>query len=210
MRSSSESSPSRSSGSSHTNAASFSIAGIPPRFSATCDMKPPFGSLPYYRPPDGWGANSRGIGGIGLGSIAFPAAAIGACKIKTPPTSGGALQAFENVRLDRHLQVFGGAERHFLAGLDLDRFPGHRVAAHAGGALAHDQDTEARDLHPLAFFQVLGNHADQVFHHFETLLLGELMLLSEGGGQMLGGDRLASLRLGWSGCCHRETPWERA
>src|SRR5262249_29223946 len=89
-------------------------------------------------------------------------------------------------------------------------FPGHRVATHARGTLAHEQNAEARDLHPLALLQVLGDHADQVFQHFEPLLLAELMLLSECGGQNSGGDRLAGLRLGWSGCCHRQTPWGRA
>src|SRR5215510_5163730 len=43
-------------------------------------------------------------------------------------------------RLDRFLQLFGGAEGHLLAGLDLDRLTGGGIATHARGALAHLQD----------------------------------------------------------------------
>src|SRR3569832_174962 len=57
-------------------------------------------------------------------------------------------------RLDRFLEVLGGAERALLRRLDLDRFAGGRVAPHAGGALARLQAAEAGGLHALALLQV--------------------------------------------------------
>ena len=62
---------------------------------------------------------------------------------------------------------------------------GRRIAAHAGGALAHLQDAEPGDLHPLALLEVLGDQADQVFEHLLALLLGQLVLLRQRGGKML-------------------------
>ena len=58
------------------------------------------------------------------------------------------------------------------------------------------QDAEPGDLHPLAFLQVLGDHADEIFQHLQPLLLAELMLFCERGGQVPGRDRLAGFRLG--------------
>ena len=52
------------------------------------------------------------------------------------------------------------------------------------------QNSKPSDFHPLAFFQVLGNHADEACQHLLTLLLGELVLLRQRISQMLGGDLL--------------------
>ena len=41
---------------------------------------------------------------------------------------------------DGFLELLGGAEGHLLARLDLDRLAGGRIAAHAGGPLAHHQN----------------------------------------------------------------------
>src|SRR5665213_569685 len=125
---------------------------------------------------------------------------------KTPPVlSRRGFASMKNRRSDRHLQFLGGAEGDLLARLDLDRLAGRRIAAHAGGALAHLENAEPGDLDPLAFFQVLGDKADEIFEHLLTLLLGHLVLLGQGVGQMLGGDRLARFRRTW-GCCHRFAP----
>ena len=39
------------------------------------------------------------------------------------------------------------------------------------------QNSKLSDFHPLAFFQVLGNHANEACQHLLTFLLGELVLL---------------------------------
>ena len=91
-------------------------------------------------------------------------------------------------RSGRHLECLGGAEGYLFAGLDLDRLTGHRIAAHAGSAITHHQNSEPGDLHALALLQVLGDQADQVFQHFPTLLLCEVMLLRQRIGEMLFGD----------------------
>jgi len=93
-------------------------------------------------------------------------------------------------RSDRHLEFLGGAEGYLFAGLDLDRLTGHRIAAHAGSAITHHQNSEPGDFHPLTLLQVFGDHADELFHHFQALLLAELMLLRQRICQMFGGDRL--------------------
>ena len=51
------------------------------------------------------------------------------------------------------------------------------MAAHAGGVSAYLQDAEPGDLHPLAFLQVLGDHADQVVQHLLASALAEVVLL---------------------------------
>jgi hypothetical protein len=68
------------------------------------------------------------------------------------------------------------------------RFTRRGIASHAGGAFAHLQDAELGNLHPLALLQMFGDHPDEFFHHFQTLLLvAEVMLLCEHVSQMLGG-----------------------
>ena len=61
--------------------------------------------------------------------------------------------------LDGFLEFLGRAEGDLLAGLDVDRFAGGGIAAHAGGALADLQDAETDDADALALLQVLGDHA---------------------------------------------------
>ncbi len=47
--------------------------------------------------------------------------------------------------------------------------------------------------------QVLGGHADERFHHSQTLAFGELVLFRQRIGQMLGGDRWGR-SLWWHRC----------
>src|SRR6266851_8685572 len=68
----------------------------------------------------------------------------------------------KDVLSDGFLQLLGRAEGYLLAGLDVDRFAGGGVAAHAGGALAYLQDAETDDADALALLEVLGNPADHV------------------------------------------------
>src|ERR1700738_5101489 len=89
---------------------------------------------------------------------------------------------------DGFLQLLGCAEGNLLAGLDVDGFTGGRVAAHAGGALAHLQDAETDDADALAFLQVLGDAANQVVQDGFGLLLGQLLLVGDGRSQMLERD----------------------
>ena len=91
-------------------------------------------------------------------------------------------------RSDRHLEFFGGAEGYLFAGLDLYRLTGRWMAADTGSAITHHQNSEPGDLHALTPLQVLGDQADQIFQHFPTLLLCEVMLLRQRIGEMLFGD----------------------
>src|ERR1700712_4779294 len=92
------------------------------------------------------------------------------------------------VRSDGFLELLGRAEGNLLAGLDLDRFAGGGVAAHAGGALAHLEDAETDDTDTLALLEVLGDAADQVAQDFFGLLLGQFLLFGDRRRQMLERD----------------------
>src|SRR5579864_7100601 len=73
-------------------------------------------------------------------------------------------------RSDGFLELLGGAERHLLAGLDLDRLAGGGIAAHPRRALAYDKDTESADADPIALLQVLHHHVDHAVKHGLGLL----------------------------------------
>src|SRR5690348_12456409 len=65
-------------------------------------------------------------------------------------------------RSDRLLQLLRSAEGDLLRSLDLDGFAGRRVAAHAGGALAHDEDAQTVETDAGALLQVLRDQPDGV------------------------------------------------
>src|SRR5664279_1878053 len=90
--------------------------------------------------------------------------------------------------LDRLFQFLRGAEGDLFARLDLDRFAGGRVAAHARGALAHLKDAEAADADALALLQMLDDVADEIAEYGFRLLLRHLMGFRERGREMLQGD----------------------
>jgi hypothetical protein len=84
------------------------------------------------------------------------------------------------------LRSFAGAEGGLLRSLDVDRLAGRRIATHASGALAHLQDAEAGDLHPLAPLQVLNDEAEELPASPERLTFAsgeqsKLVLRSETG-----------------------------
>jgi hypothetical protein len=62
------------------------------------------------------------------------------------------------------------------------------MAADAGSAITHHQNSEPGDLHALTLLQVLGDQVDQIFQHFPTLLLCKVMLFRQRIGEMLFGD----------------------
>src|SRR5450759_2870966 len=106
----------------------------------------------------------------------------------------------KDVLSDGFLQFLGCAEGNLLAGLDVDRFAGGWVAAHAGGALAHLQDAETDDADALALLQVLGDPADQIVQNGFSLLLGQLLLFGNCRREMLecdGGRGRCFLRHIW-------------
>src|SRR6185503_6330716 len=93
-------------------------------------------------------------------------------------------------------QFFRGAEGDLLARLDLDRFAGRGIAAHACRALAHLQDAEAADTDAVALLQVLDDEIDHAAEDRLGLLLGKLMAFGDvcrkvlqrnGGSSRLGG-----------------------
>jgi hypothetical protein len=95
---------------------------MPPRFSAACDI----GVLLAFEEP--------------LYRTFQVIPSLATEQNKTPPSSGGVLLV-ENARSDRHLEIFCRAESNFLAGFNLNGLARHRVAAHAGGTFAHQQNT---------------------------------------------------------------------
>ena len=84
--------------------------------------------------------------------------------------------------LDGFLQFLGSAEGNLLARLDVDRFTGGRVAAHAGGALANLENAEADDADTLALLEVLGDLGDQIAEDGFSGLLRQLVLFGESQG----------------------------
>jgi hypothetical protein len=65
-------------------------------------------------------------------------------------------------RSDGFFEFLGGAKGDLLAGLDLDRLASGRIAAHAGGALAHLQNAEADQADAVTFLEMLRHQADEV------------------------------------------------
>src|SRR5271157_5284963 len=78
-------------------------------------------------------------------------------------------------RLNRLAEILRGAERHFLARLDLDRFACGGVASHAGGALAHLKGSEPGDADPHALLKVLGDQGNCTSQYLVCLLLRKPM-----------------------------------
>src|ERR1700688_3884410 len=102
--------------------------------------------------------------------------------------------------LDGFLEFLGRTEGNLLAGLDVDRFAGGGVAAHARGALADLEDAEADDADALALLQMLGDHGDDVVQDRLGLLLRQFLILGDRRRQMLqrnGGWGRCFLRHSW-------------
>jgi hypothetical protein len=105
-----------------------------------------------------------------------------------------------NRNLDRLFQFLRGAEGHFLRGLDLHRLARGGVAAHAGGALADDEDAEPDEADALALLEVLGDREDEIVEHRLGLLLRHFVALSQFCGEVLQADRVL-FRLGGGFSC---------
>ena len=83
---------------------------------------------------------------------------------------------------DGVLGRFGDAELHDALGLDLDGFPGLRVAAHAGGAVLEDEFADAGQREGV--FSVLVSERGQMVEDFASLLLGERGFFSDRGDEL--------------------------
>src|SRR6266404_4335897 len=94
----------------------------------------------------------------------------------------------KDVLSDGFLQLLGRAEGNLLAGLDVDRFAGGGVAAHAGGALAHLEDAEADDADALALLEMLGDTGDQIVENGFCGFFRQFVLFRQGCCEMLERD----------------------
>src|SRR5690348_5600577 len=127
-------------------------------------------------------------------------------KAKRPVRGPGAAIPFRTKeRSDRLFEFFRGAEGHFLRGLDLHRLTRRRVAAHAGGALAHHENAETDEANAIAFLEVLGEAGHQVVEQSFGLLLRHVVALGQFGREMFRRD---GGLLGFCGCGHDwGLPW---
>jgi hypothetical protein len=91
-------------------------------------------------------------------------------------------------RIDCFLQFLGGAEGDALACLDLDRFARRRVAAHAGGALAHHENAESAEADALPALQMFHDQTDRVAEDGFGLLLCDLVIFRDLRGNMFQRD----------------------
>src|SRR5262249_51742398 len=72
-----------------------------------------------------------------------------------------------------------------LAGLDLNGLAGGRIAAHAGGPLAHLENTEPADADAVTLLEVLGHQPDQIAEDRLGLFFRHFMRFREIRGEML-------------------------
>src|SRR5689334_20100372 len=109
-------------------------------------------------------------------------------------------------RLDRFLQLLRGAESDFLRRLDLDRLARRGIAAHARGALAHDEDAKTIETDARALLQMFGDQSDRVFKDRVRGLVRHVMLFGQRGAKLAGAHRIdlwfGGLRGGRSSYCH--------
>src|SRR5262249_20659314 len=99
---------------------------------------------------------------------------------------------------DRFLQLLGGAEGNLLARLDLDRFAGRGIAAHARRTLANLKHTEADEANAITLLQMLGDEVDEITEDGFGLLLRHFMVLGQRCGEVLEAD---GVLLGLRCCC---------
>src|SRR3954454_16833496 len=88
-------------------------------------------------------------------------------------------------RSDRLLELLGRPEGNLLAGLDLDRLAGCRIAPHPGGTRAHLEDPEAGDADLGALLQVLGEALHERAEDRFDLALRQVVALGQPGRQLL-------------------------
>jgi hypothetical protein len=124
-------------------------------------------------------------------------------KAGCPKASGLSFSCYAERSLDRFLQFLGGAERDLLGRLDLDRFAGGGIAAHARTALAHHQDAQSVETDAGALFQVLGDQTDNIFQNGVGALLGEFVLFGQLAGELTGRD---GFDFCFRGSCHWVLP----
>src|SRR3954454_23689760 len=92
-------------------------------------------------------------------------------------------------RSDRLLELLGRAEGDLLAGLDLDRLAGCRIAPHPGGARAHLENPEAGDADLGALLQMFREALHEIAQHRLDLTLWQIVSLGQPGCHLLQADR---------------------
>jgi len=97
---------------------------------------------------------------------------------------GGLIRWVEADRLDCFFEFLGGTEGDLLAGLDLDRFAGGRIAPHPRWTLADLQDAEAAEANAPAFLEMTSDRLDHASEHVVGLGLRNVVGLGQDSGQM--------------------------
>src|SRR5436305_11611267 len=97
---------------------------------------------------------------------------------KSPATRAGLAVEMAG-SLDCFLHFLGGPEGKLLRGLDLDLLAGRRIAAHAGGALAHLEDAETGDANFAALLEVLHGEVDEGAEQLVDALLRHLIFFGQ-------------------------------
>ena len=72
----------------------------------------------------------------------------------------------------------------FLAGLDLNRLAGRRIAPHASRPLSNLQDPEPRNSDSFALLQMLGDQSDKVVEEFAPRPFCQLVLFGQACGEL--------------------------
>src|SRR6516225_11973665 len=93
--------------------------------------------------------------------------------------------------LDGFFQFFGCSESDFLAGRNLNRLAGRRVAPHASGSFSNLQYAESCNSDSFAFLQVLGDQTDEVVQELAPRAFRQLVLFSQACGEL--GERNRNL-----------------
>src|SRR5262249_2327107 len=81
--------------------------------------------------------------------------------------------------LDGFFQFFGCSESDFLAGPNLNRLAGRRVAPHAGGSFSNLQYAEPRNSDSFTLLQMLGDQTDEVVQEFAPRAFRQLVFFGQ-------------------------------
>ena len=82
-------------------------------------------------------------------------------------------------RLNCCFQFLGRPKSDFLAGLDLNRLAGRRIAPHASGSFSYLQDAKPGNSYSFALLQMLGDQSDKVVEEFAPRPFCQLVLLAK-------------------------------
>ena len=80
-------------------------------------------------------------------------------------------------RLNCCFQFLGRAKSDLLAGFDLNRLAGRRIAPHASGSFSYLQDAKPRNSYSFALLQMFGDQGDEIVDEFAPRPFRQLVLL---------------------------------